>query len=199
MTTTNQSSQITPVASAVPERSPTYAGASSELLQATALNSFRYENRNNQNNNAAKPELIHIASSNVLVDSDIGYTSSPVPLSPRRPNAAPIDVAATPYGSTQHIPTAMSFAPRTFRGRLVKEKDAHLPDSILAYKRRRQTGTALATWACASTGLVLLGPYGAFVGGYLAYGVSKSLGKARERRLIRNYQTAEQIAQQHLS
>lgn len=75
--------------------------------------------------------------------------------------------------------------PRKFRGRIVKTKNLHLPDSILAFKQARQARTALATWTGGTIGLFALGPVGALIGASTAYGVAKSVGKAKERRLIR--------------
>lgn len=86
--------------------------------------------------------------------------------------------------------------PRTFRGQPVKDKDAHLPDSVLAFKKRRQRFTAVVTWMFALTGFVVLGPFGAATLGRAAYRKSKSMGKAHEERMMDRY-SKEQHKLQH--
>lgn len=88
-----------------------------------------------------------------------------------------VDPAVTPITPTN----------RTFRGKPVKPKDAQLPDDILAYKARRKAGTVASAWVGGVVGLITLGPLGAAGGAGLGYGLSKSIGKARERKLIKNH------------
>jgi hypothetical protein len=73
---------------------------------------------------------------------------------------------------------------RRFRGRIVKARDVHLPDHVLAFKRAREARTAMATWTGGLLGLVALGPLGAAIGASTAYSVAKTVGKAKERHLI---------------
>lgn len=86
------------------------------------------------------------------------------------------------------LPPLAHVAQRTYRGRPVKAKNAHLPDHILAFKERRKTGTVLSTWTAGAVGLFFFGPIGAAGGAGVAYGISKTVGKVRERKLIRRYE-----------
>ena len=70
----------------------------------------------------------------------------------------------------------------------MKPKNAHLPDSVLAFKEQRKGNTVVSTWTGGVVGLVALGPFGAAAGAGIAYGVSKSVGKNRERKLIQQCQ-----------
>jgi hypothetical protein len=74
--------------------------------------------------------------------------------------------------------------PRTFKGRVVKAKNAHLPDEVLAFRERRQRRTKVATWTAGVVGLVTTGPLGAVVCGAGAYAAAKGVGKRRERALL---------------
>lgn len=76
---------------------------------------------------------------------------------------------------------------RTFRGRPVPSKNAHLPDAVLAFKAQRQTRTAVASWTGGAVGLVVAGPIGAVAGATTAYVTAKAVGKHRERKLIQQH------------
>lgn len=163
-----------------PTWSERYSQQEGSLIEATAVKSFR------ENKVTHQPSLIHIPSSNVLVGPDSTLPTYGTPTAPvRADDVIRIDISSTPATATSgQSPNH----PRLFRGKPVKPKNAHLPDSILAFKHRRQAGTTAVTWVCAVTGLVLLGPLGAGIAGGAAYGVSKSIGKSRERQLVRQHE-----------
>lgn len=141
------------------------------LVEARAV-SFRQTNERTSTNSQNKPELIAIPSNNILLDYlPNGTVDSPTQYTYTR--TQPSRIAATPIESPV----------RRFRGKIVKTKNAHLPDSVLAFKKARQSRTAGATWAGGAIGLFTLGPFGAIIGASTAYGISKSVGKAKERQL----------------
>jgi hypothetical protein len=53
---------------------------------------------------------------------------------------------------------------RSFRGRVVKARDVHLPNNVLAFKPAREARKAMATWTGGLLGLVALGSLGAVIG-----------------------------------
>jgi hypothetical protein len=180
------------------------------LMQAQAVSFRRTSNDtdNRSSNSAAKtPTLITIPSSNVLLERSPALSSSSTALvpssnpssyyseyyttttsAPERSSSLVSTTAVVAYNGTAAADGEESLSqlrPRQFRGRIVKAKNLHLPDSILAFKQARQTRTALATYTGGAIGLVVLGPVGGLICAYAAYGVAKSVGKAKERRLIR--------------
>lgn len=166
MTSTNQPTPSAPLYSDL----YTNDDGQSALVEAQAV-SFRRTYDGSKQQERKKPELISIPSNNVLLDylpsgtrdSSTEYTYT---AQPSRAVAAPIEAPV-----------------RRFRGQIVKAKNAHLPDSVLAFKKSRQVRTAASTWTGGIIGLVTLGPFGAIIGASAAYGISKSVGKGRERRL----------------
>lgn len=123
--------------------------------------------------------------STVLVDNNIG---NQVPAS-TQPYPNYTMTVSPPSEMQPYQPPYTNDQPRIYRGVPVKHKDAHLPDDILAYKERRKTGTVVATWVGGTVGLLTLGPLGAVGVAGATYGVTKSLGKVRERQLIRQHES----------
>lgn len=76
---------------------------------------------------------------------------------------------------------------RYFNGKPVKAKNAHLPDSVLAFKAERKRRTVMATCTGGAVGLIalgpVLGPVGAVIGATSAYAAAKTVGKHRERKI----------------
>ncbi len=120
--------------------------------------------------------LVQIPSSQVLIDQE---TIQPEEQRTRISAPAPLVEEAPP--SRTHYVT------RRGRKRPVKAHKAHLPDHVLEYKEKRQAVTAVSTWTGVGVGLVTLGPLGAVVGGLTAYGATKSIGKRRERKLLKRH------------
>jgi hypothetical protein len=147
---------------------------SNTLVQAQALSSGR-TGATDSGSNAAKPALSKIPSGNVLLEN---YSNE----SFYTPAAARYVVL-----TDQRFPVVVAevLPVRMFHGEIVKAKNYHLPDSVLAFKKHREARTALSAWTGGLIGLVLLGPVGAIIGASTAYTISKSVGKAKERALIR--------------
>ena len=76
---------------------------------------------------------------------------------------------------------------RYFKGKPVKPKHAHLPDSVLAFKAERKRRTVMATCTGGAVGFIALGPVfgpvGAVIGATSAYAAAKTVGKHRERKI----------------
>jgi hypothetical protein len=139
-------------------------------------------------------KLVVVPSSNVLIDK----RNESAPTATTITTYYPGTVVTTNNGSTnaesnsfyyesqQGFPVTMTPSDeRYFRGRRVKDENAHLPDRVLQFKENRKARTVASAWAGGAIGLVTLGPLGAVVGATGGYAISKSVGKARERRLTR--------------
>lgn len=59
----------------------------------------------------------------------------------------------------------------------------HVQDRLVRMKNRRKAGQFMGTTAGTVAGLVVLGPFGAILGGFGAHLVIKGAGRARERRV----------------
>jgi hypothetical protein len=199
--------QTTMTTATPPNSFSTYDNTNNDgmLMHAQAV-SFRrtYNDTDNRSSNSAAktPTLITIPSSNVLLERSPASSSSTALVQSSNPSDSYYSeyyttTTSAPERSSSLVSTtavvvynpaddeSSSPRPRKFRGRIVKAKNLHLPDSILAFKEARKTRTALATYTGGMIGLVVLGPAGALIGATTAYGVAKSVGKAKERRLIR--------------
>jgi hypothetical protein len=135
--------------------------------------------------------MLTIPSSNVLLEK-LSSTNEPssVYLSEQMTEAAQSSMRRV------SVRVAVPVVARRFRGRIVKDKNLRLPNSVLAFKQVRQTRTAaaaivggvivLATLGPlgAAVGLVVLGPVGAMLGAVAAYGIARRVGKAKEQKLI---------------
>jgi hypothetical protein len=162
-------------------------------------------------------KLIYVPSSNVIVDDERNYYSSPpfsVSSSVDYSNTATVTAAATSnstsnnYTRPNHFPaTSISSNPavhvpsggqyRNINGRTiyVKQKNAHLPDEVIVFKQKRKRRTAASAWTGGVVGLFTLGPLGAIGGAIGGYALAKGVGKTREHRLTRK--CAENAAATH--
>jgi hypothetical protein len=146
-------------------------------------------------------KLIYVPSSNVIVDDERNYYSSP-PFSVSNSTSYSNSATAATGSSTSHntvpadstssvsavfIPTGGHY--RNINGRtiFVKQKNAHLPDEVIAFKQKRKRRTAASAWIGGVVGLFTLGPLGAIGGALGGYAVAKGVGKTREHRLTRKF------------
>lgn len=120
--------------------------------------------------------LVQIPSSNVLVDQE---TVQPEEQRTRISAPAPI--------VEQAPPSRKFYVTRRGRKRPVKPHKSHLPDHVLEFKENRQAVTAVSTWTGVGVGMLTLGPIGAVIGGLTAYSATKSIGKRRERKLLKRH------------
>jgi hypothetical protein len=137
--------------------------------------------------------MITIPSSNVLLEKLSSTNESSSVYSSEQ-----MTEATAPSSMRQRVSVrvAVPVMARRFRGRIVKDKNLRLPNSVLAFKQVRQARTAAAAVAGGvivlttlgplgvAVGLVVLGPVGAVLGAVAAYGIANRVGKAKEQKLI---------------
>jgi hypothetical protein len=106
------------------------------------------------------------------------------------PSAPPADAF---YGTpAEYNITDPQTATRYINGRPVKAKNAHLPDAVLVFKEKRKQRTVLASCTGGVVGFFTLGPLGAVIGATGGYAAAKSVGKVRERKLLRKCTSQQQ-------
>jgi hypothetical protein len=134
------------------------------------------------------------AAATVSVANDPPSTSNPYPSSSQHAvtSGRSRSSASATFGPTEAFATPYNPRQRYFKGRLVKPKNAHLPDAVLEFKERRKRRTAIATLTGGVVGMIFLGPLGGVLGATGAYAAAKTVGKRRERRLARKVQLQEQ-------
>jgi hypothetical protein len=132
-------------------------------------------------------KLIGVPSSNVLSAESGNSVHSQSTYHHHTTTQATISPTTTAVGTPQPITV------RYIKGRpiLVRAKNAHLPDPVLLFKEKRKRRTVIASWTGGVIGFVAMGPFGAVIGAAGAYAAAKSVGKVRERKLLRRC-TAQQ-------
>jgi hypothetical protein len=150
--------------------------------------------------------IVVIPSSSVLLESSYAAatvsvandhrappsTSTPYPSSSQHAVTSGRSRSSATFGPTEAIATPYNPRQRYFKGRLVKPKNAHLPDAVLEFKERRKRRTVIATLTGGVVGMIFLGPLGGVLGATGAYAAAKTVGKRRERRLTRKVQLQAQ-------
>jgi hypothetical protein len=165
------------------------------LVQARAVSHWRTygDTADDMETKEAEPIMITIPSSNVLLEKLSSTNESSSVYSSEQ-----MTEATAPSSMRQRVSVrvAVPVMARRFRGRIVKDKNLRLPNSVLAFKQVRQARTAAAAVAGGvivlttlgplgvAVGLVVLGPVGAVLGAVAAYGIAKRVGKAKEQKLI---------------
>jgi hypothetical protein len=154
-----------------------------ELVEATPVALCHYGGTNEEEEKA--PKTVTIPSHSVFLEQSSGRDEDQVHYyhydSYNAVSTAAASQSTNPAILVHHdheVPV------RRFRGRIVKAKNAHLPDRVLAFKKARQARTAASAWAGGIIGFATFGPPGAVVGAFAAYGIAKAVGKYREHKLI---------------
>lgn len=134
-------------------------------------------------------KVVVIPPSNVYLDESS---------SPPNYDSSSQNMTMAQYGqyNTNSGPSPLAPTQRYVNGRPVKPKNAHLPDEVLRFKDNRKLRTAVSTWTGGTIGLIAFGPLGAVAGATGAYAISKSVGKHREKKLLRRCEEQQQFEQQ---